>query len=174
MRVGFYQASSLCEVGLTIYFGHNGQCCPLFSTATRLTVVDITGVHCLRVGWCRCQVREDHMQLLLARLYPASTASPRTAFTFRVLDDFLVSNKVSGCPAQSYYEHIRRVTNSAFPDQVPVSGTKRPLCLFVTHAPARTAQESCCASAGSGEISSCANGMDMGMTEAISAQAGWL
>ena len=91
------------------------------------------------------------MQLLQARLYPASTACPRTAFTFRVLDDFLVSNKVSGCPAQSYYEHIRRVTDSAFPDKVPVSGMKRPL-LVVNHMPARTARESCCASAGSGEI----------------------
>lgn len=125
LRVGFYQASSLCEVGLTIYFGHNGQCCPQFSVATRLTVVDITGVHCMRVGWCRCQPKEDHMQLLQARLYPASITSPRTAFTFCVLDDFLVSNKVSGCPAQSYYEHIRRVTDSAFPDKVPVSHTKK-------------------------------------------------
>ena len=74
------------------------------------------------------------MQLLQARLYPASTACPRTAFTFRVLDDFLVSNKVSGCPAQSYYEHIRRVTDSAFPDKVPVSGMKRPLLVVNPHA----------------------------------------
>ena len=58
-----------------------------------------------------------------ALLYPASTACAHTAFTFCVLDDFLVSNKVSGCPAQSYYEHIRRVTDSAFPDKVPGSGT---------------------------------------------------
>ena len=74
------------------------------------------------------------MQLLQARLYPASTACPRTAFTFRVLDDFLVSNKVSGCPAQSYYEHIRRVSDSAFPDKVPVSGMKRPLLVVNPHA----------------------------------------
>ena len=45
---------------------------------------------------------------------------------------------------------------------------------FVTHMPARTAQESCCASANSGEISSCANGMDMGMTKAILCKGGWL
>lgn len=114
-------------MGLTVYFGHDGECCPRSSAATKLTVVDITGVHSLRICWCRCQLREDPLQLLSARLYPASMSCPRTAFTFRLLDDFLLSNKISGCPAQSYYDRVRRLTDSAFPNKVPVRVSNRNL-----------------------------------------------
>lgn len=121
---GFYQRSTLTAAGLPIWIGHSGEHCPnaSFSTSETLTVVDITGLHFLRVFWCQCVQSWDRAhQLLQMRLYPASVQAPRTAFTFRVLDDFLLSNKISGCPANSYYDRLRRLTNPTFPRKVPVS-----------------------------------------------------
>ena len=96
-----------------------------------LTVVDTSGVHKLRLLWCnRSSGEEKRYQLLPLRLYPASVSQPKTAFTFRVLDDYLLSNRISGTATQSYYERLRRLTNAAFPDQVPVRpGSSLECCL---------------------------------------------
>ncbi|KAH9829298.1 uncharacterized protein C8Q71DRAFT_718422 [Rhodofomes roseus] len=86
----------------------------------RITVVDITGVHSIRVSPCVCHTAEpEAMQLLSIGLYPASVLAPRTAFTFRVLNDFLLANKISGSAAESYYQRLRRLSNPAFPQAVP-------------------------------------------------------
>ncbi|KAH9914838.1 uncharacterized protein B0H18DRAFT_824213, partial [Fomitopsis serialis] len=85
----------------------------------KLTVVDVTGVHTIRVMFCQCnEPPEKSIQLLSLGLYPASMLAPRTAFTFHVLDDFLLANKISGIAAQSYFERLRRLTNNAFPTHV--------------------------------------------------------
>ena len=60
------------------------------------------------------------LQLLEAGLYPTSISSPRTAFTFRVLDNFLLTNKECKTSAMAYYSKLRRVTNNAFPHTVLV------------------------------------------------------
>ncbi|KAH9917410.1 uncharacterized protein B0H18DRAFT_913487 [Fomitopsis serialis] len=86
----------------------------------KLTVADITGVHTLRVTYCECDnAASKPFQLLDMGLYPATVLAPRTAFTFRVLDDFLLANKVSGIAAQSYFERLRRLTSTAFPQSIP-------------------------------------------------------
>ncbi|KAH9905103.1 uncharacterized protein B0H18DRAFT_964909 [Fomitopsis serialis] len=82
--------------------------------------VDVTGVHHVRVTFCQCSKPDSKpRQLLALGLYPASVLAPRTAFTFRVLDDFLLANKISGIAAQSYFERLRRLTSNAFPARVP-------------------------------------------------------
>lgn len=87
-----------------------------------LTIVDVTGMHSLDVVWCRCDNRFTRdLQLLDMGLYPGSTKRPRTAFTFRVLDDFLLTNKECKTSGMNYYSKLRRVTNSAFPHSVQVS-----------------------------------------------------
>ena len=64
---------------------------------------------------------------------------PRTAFTFRLLDDFLLSNKISGCPAQSYYDWVRRLTDCAFPNKVPVRVSPiETLCIYHSYEQDRT------------------------------------
>lgn len=86
-----------------------------------LTVVDMTGIHHLDVNWCGCENCPPRDQQLLAMgLYPASTLQPQTAFTFRVLDDYLLTNKECKTSAMSYYSRLRRVTDNAFPQRVPV------------------------------------------------------
>ena len=92
-------------------------------TGVRLfSIVDVTGVHQICVRWCMC---EDALpvdeQLLANGLYPATSRQPRTAFTFAVLDDFLLASKECKASANSYWAKISRTTNNAFPHLVPVS-----------------------------------------------------
>ncbi|KAH9833985.1 uncharacterized protein C8Q71DRAFT_711618 [Rhodofomes roseus] len=113
---------SLYAAGLRVNFGHGNRPCEIEANASvrKLTVVDITGVHSLRASICDCPgADKDIFQLLTMGLYPGSVSRPRTCFTFRVLDDFLLANKVSGIAAQSYFERLRRLSNSAFPHRVP-------------------------------------------------------
>ncbi|KAG1862833.1 hypothetical protein DFJ58DRAFT_656749, partial [Suillus subalutaceus] len=47
------------------------------------------------------------MQLFEISLFPASFTSPKTAFTFAVLDDFLLDNLECGTSAMNYYSKLR-------------------------------------------------------------------
>ena len=86
------------------------------------TVVDKSGVHSLVIKECRCPGSLDyHLQLFEMGLFPSSFARPRTAFTFAVLDDFLLDNLECGTSAMNYYSKLRRLTSSILPMNVPVS-----------------------------------------------------
>ncbi|EPS93861.1 hypothetical protein FOMPIDRAFT_1135374 [Fomitopsis schrenkii] len=86
-----------------------------------MLIVDSTGVHELQVKWCGCpNAPAPTDQLLDSGLFPASQRVPRTCFTFRVLDDFMLNNLECKVTAMSYYRKLRRLTNPAFPHEVPV------------------------------------------------------
>ncbi|KAG1732855.1 uncharacterized protein EDB91DRAFT_1238672 [Suillus paluster] len=80
-----------------------------------------TGVFLHNVVWCGCpgSKHQQHLQLLKARLFPASITRPRTAFTFEVLDHFLIDALECKTSASSFFEKIRRMTNHSFPGTVP-------------------------------------------------------
>lgn len=88
-----------------------------------LVIVDVTGVHEIPVHYCSCAgplpVSNDH-QLLDSGLFPATFKRVRTAFTFRVLDDFRLDNLESKTSAYHYYNKLRRLTCPAFPGSVKV------------------------------------------------------
>lgn len=86
-----------------------------------ITIVDVTGVHFITVNYCSCLGSPPaHLQLLRQKLFPATIKSPRTCFTFGVLDDFIRDNLECGTSAMNYYSKIRRITSNVFPDAVPV------------------------------------------------------
>ncbi|PCH41848.1 hypothetical protein WOLCODRAFT_73088, partial [Wolfiporia cocos MD-104 SS10] len=77
--------------------------------------------HHLDINWCGCENFPPHDQQLLAMgLYPASTLQPQTAFTFWVLDDYLLTNKECKMSAMSYYSRLCRVTDNAFPQWMTI------------------------------------------------------
>ncbi|KIO13791.1 hypothetical protein M404DRAFT_120325, partial [Pisolithus tinctorius Marx 270] len=87
-----------------------------------LTVIDVTGVHFIPVRWCQCEAAESFwLQLLRAKLFPATFEKPSTAFTFAVLDDFVRDNLECGTSGMNYYSKLRQVTSGVFPHLVPVS-----------------------------------------------------
>ena len=86
------------------------------------TVVDKSGVHSLVIKECHCPGSLDyHLQLFEMGMFPSSFARPRTAFTFAILDDFLLDNLECGTSAMNYYSKLRRLTSSILPMNVPVS-----------------------------------------------------
>ncbi|KAG2052960.1 hypothetical protein BDR06DRAFT_855773, partial [Suillus hirtellus] len=57
--------------------------------------------------------------LFQAGLFPALFTRPKTAFTFSILDNFLLDNLECGISAMNYYSKIWRLTSSIFPSMVP-------------------------------------------------------
>lgn len=87
-----------------------------------IIVVDVSGVHVLRLRPCKCSLGESLPlvdQLLSMGLYPASTKRTRTVFTFRVLDDYDLENLETKASAARYYDKLKRLTSNAFPHTVP-------------------------------------------------------
>src|SRR5882757_4269771 len=58
-----------------------------------MVIVDVSGIHHIGVQFCHCSDATPHdSQLMSLGLFPATFDNPQTAFTFRVLDDFLLDN----------------------------------------------------------------------------------
>ncbi|KAK6984260.1 hypothetical protein R3P38DRAFT_3375115 [Favolaschia claudopus] len=76
-------------------------------------IVDSNGVHEVGLDFCSCASAEDHdIQLVRARLYPATTTNPATAATFRVLRDFHLLSLEAKCSANYFYNKLARHTNN--------------------------------------------------------------
>ncbi|KIN99238.1 hypothetical protein M404DRAFT_30665 [Pisolithus tinctorius Marx 270] len=83
-------------------------------------MVDVTGVHFIPVRWCQCEDAEAYpIQLLQAKLFPATFEKPSTTFTFAVLDDFVRDNLECGTTGMNYYSKLHRITSAVFPHLVP-------------------------------------------------------
>ncbi|OAX31536.1 hypothetical protein K503DRAFT_794935 [Rhizopogon vinicolor AM-OR11-026] len=91
------------------------------SGTTTMTIVHSTGVFTHNVLWCHCpgSGHQQHSQLLKAGLFPASISRPQTAFTFDVLDHFLIDALECKTSAMSFFQKLCRLTNNASPDSVP-------------------------------------------------------
>ncbi|KAJ7441691.1 hypothetical protein FB451DRAFT_1058065 [Mycena latifolia] len=130
---GFHR-KPLVDLGHILYLGHGGPRCPhapaerttgqdetpAKGPGRRMVLVDTNGIHVIQVVFCHClRAPEDYLQLVGARLFPATIANPHTAFTFRVLHNFHVHNLVSKKTAQDYYRALQKLTDNAFPSKVP-------------------------------------------------------
>ena len=105
--------------------GHCGEKCPNRERQSQgwLTVIVHTnGVHTMRVEYCCClNAPKEHIQLTRARLFPASITQPATVFTFAALNEFHQHSLTSKKAAYDYYDALRKLTSSAFPQDIPVS-----------------------------------------------------
>jgi hypothetical protein len=96
----------------------------------RMTLIHVNGIfeHCVR--FCHCQgAVPEHEQLFKHRLFSSSFDRPETAFTLDVLDYFGIDSMECKTSAQSFFQKLRRVTNNAFPDELPVY----PVSLVITN-----------------------------------------
>ncbi|KAG1861306.1 hypothetical protein F4604DRAFT_1684111 [Suillus subluteus] len=85
-----------------------------------MVIIDKSGVHRLEIRCCDCpNALSPDIQMFRHGFFPASFNRPKTAFTFRVLDDFLLDNLECGTSAMNYYSKLRRMTSSMFPHLVP-------------------------------------------------------
>ncbi|KAI5992355.1 hypothetical protein F5J12DRAFT_907402 [Pisolithus orientalis] len=88
-----------------------------------MTIVHTEGIFTHEISWCNCPGSDPidwHLDLLRERLFPASITKPKTAFTFDVLNHFLIDALECKTSAMSFYQKLKRFTNNAFPDCIPV------------------------------------------------------
>ena len=104
--------SSLYECGLTVHLGHDGAACPIPHPPCSLTLVDITGIHQIRVQFCGCGTRH-FIQLLRTKWWPASFQKPRSAFTLRLLKFFHALNVSAKTNLYEFYQTLVKVTDGS-------------------------------------------------------------
>jgi len=113
-------------MGYIFILGHSssGGCCPEMNNVwgdRPMVLIHVNGVfkHCVR--FCRCQgAISEHEQLFNNHLFPSTFDRPETAFTLDVLEYYSIDSMECKTSAQSFFQKLRRVTNNAFPEQVPV------------------------------------------------------
>ena len=125
-KEGSFENVSLCDLGYIFFLGHSGSGlqCPdndnLFGDRG-MTLIHVNGIfeHCVR--FCRCQgAIAEHEQLFSHRLFSSTFDRPETAFTLDVLDYFGIDSMECKTSAQSFFHKLSRVTDNAFPDELPV------------------------------------------------------
>ncbi|KAI6110329.1 hypothetical protein EV401DRAFT_1869650, partial [Pisolithus croceorrhizus] len=122
-----YQPTSLMDLGFLWHIGHGGIPAPVIGQTliqrSQMTIVHTEGIFSHEVWVCKCPGSDPndwHLDLLHQRLFPASICKPKTAFTFDVLDHFLIDALECKTSAMSFYQKLKRFTNNAFPERVPV------------------------------------------------------
>ena len=89
-----------------------------------MTMIHVNGVFELCVRVCKCQgASSEHEELFFHRWFSSTFDQPETAFTLDVLDYYGINAMECKTSAQRFFQKLRRVTNNAFPDKVPVSST---------------------------------------------------
>lgn len=87
-----------------------------------MVVVHTNGIHYLPVRFCRCpNAATEDIQLIQMRYYPSTYKQVRTVFTFQLLDDYLLENLECQTSTYHYFQKLRRMTNKAVPQSIPVS-----------------------------------------------------
>ncbi|PPQ87021.1 hypothetical protein CVT26_005108, partial [Gymnopilus dilepis] len=113
----YFERISLKALGLRIQLGHPpGEKCVHSETCADddFCIIDVNGVHNVAIDFCGCgQSNQQHtVQLLRARLFPATVVSPKTAATFGCLEAFEVLSYESKCTAFEYYRTLTRLTDN--------------------------------------------------------------
>ncbi|KAH7907679.1 hypothetical protein BJ138DRAFT_1116497 [Hygrophoropsis aurantiaca] len=112
----FFERTSLKNLGLRIQLGHKiGKTCavPERAFGDDFVVVDSHQIHEVSVDFCGCETSQDRVkQLLRMRWFPATTTDPKTAATFRVLEQFHLLSFESKASSYEYYSSLSRATDN--------------------------------------------------------------
>jgi hypothetical protein len=93
--------------------------------------VDNSGIHEVALDFCGCGTMQTHVkQLLRARLFPATVTDPKTAATFRVLEQFHLLSFESKASAFEFYQALARLSDNVGIDPPKVSSL---FCYLMVH-----------------------------------------
>ncbi|KZP27030.1 hypothetical protein FIBSPDRAFT_731485, partial [Athelia psychrophila] len=112
-----FEHTTLKALGLRIQLGHStGQSCinPIAAPGDDFVIVDVNGIHQVALDYCGCdRAKGETVQLLRARLYPATVQAPKTAATFNLLELFhLLTFKAKASAFEFYNALARRSDNT--------------------------------------------------------------
>jgi hypothetical protein len=103
-------------LGLRIQLGHTtGQHCPNPRRAFNddFIIIDTFGIHEVSLDFCGCAIAESHMQQLLRMsLFPSTTSDPKTAATFRVLEQYHLLSFESKVSVYEFYHALSRMSDN--------------------------------------------------------------
>ncbi|KAJ7152679.1 hypothetical protein C8R43DRAFT_886109 [Mycena crocata] len=111
----FFVRRSLSDLGLEIQLGHPpGYVCRTSTPAHKdFVVIDTTGIHLVKVSFCRCNSQiGDHQQCLRMRWWPSSMKRPRTVATFAVIRLFQILNCLGKVSAHDFLRSLQLLTNN--------------------------------------------------------------
>jgi len=95
--------------------GHGGLPCIEPSTET-ITILHTNAIHRVRVMFCGCgtdvEQRHHYNQLLDAQLFPASFTTPKTVFTFTLLDTLCTLTMRGKVSVYDYYQSLRCLSDN--------------------------------------------------------------
>ncbi len=126
-----FQPFDMDDLGLILYAGHHGKPCPCLEgqvaetkgnvfaeplssicSGDPIQIVSTMGIFVCHIQWCYCldeggQLMQKDIQLLRMKLYPATSDTPGTAFTFDCLKDFHLQAVECKTAALKYITKIR-------------------------------------------------------------------
>ncbi|TFK59371.1 hypothetical protein BDN72DRAFT_945939, partial [Pluteus cervinus] len=119
----FFVCINLHSLHLKVQLGHPiGEKCgnPSDPSKTDFIILDVNGIQPVSIAFCECGKGPGrHIQLLHAQLFPATSKSPQTAATFRLLHTFQLQSFLSKVSPYEYYSTLRRLTDNTG-ETVPV------------------------------------------------------
>lgn len=111
----------LFDLGMVVQLGHGGGACPCVGKTekgSKLRVTDINGLQDMQVVYCSCIGRKAHaMQLMESGIFPSSMRQPKSATTFRCLQDFHLATLVS---KKSAFDYVRALCQKT--SELPFDG----------------------------------------------------
>ncbi|KAJ7585741.1 hypothetical protein C8J56DRAFT_1053045 [Mycena floridula] len=129
----FFERVSLMDLGLRVQLGHGGNetCSAWKELVTRFTVIDMNGIHTIAVDFCQCYqgktTGEEYQQLLRNEWFPATHLYPKTAATFRCIEQFHILTLTGKVMPFNYYTGLQRLTDNTGCKKVPGNNAVRPL-----------------------------------------------
>ncbi|KAG1793209.1 uncharacterized protein HD556DRAFT_1432380 [Suillus plorans] len=112
----YFVPVSLKKLGLRVQLGHPaGEYCLLPQKAVNddFTLIDSNGIHEIGLDFCGCETAERHTkQLLRATWFPATSTNPRTAATFRILEQYHLLSFESKVSGYEFYHSLVRMTDN--------------------------------------------------------------
>ncbi|KAF8132456.1 hypothetical protein EV363DRAFT_1163307 [Boletus edulis] len=108
----YFKRTSLKAIGLRIQLGHlpSEKCLnPQRAFDDDFVVIDSHGIHEVAVDFCHCEHGKDHTrQLLRMCWFPSTSVNPRSAVSFRLLEEFQLLSFESKASAYEFYRALAR------------------------------------------------------------------
>jgi CxC2 like cysteine cluster associated with KDZ transposases len=118
----FYCKIDLKALGVRIQLLHEDCPRPHRAFNDDFVIIDSNGIHCVGLDFCNCAYAPSHyIQLLRHRLLPATTADPKTAATFGVLETFQMLLFTAKVNVHDFMQALVRRTDNTGDANVPVS-----------------------------------------------------
>ncbi|KAF8867794.1 hypothetical protein BD779DRAFT_1685311 [Infundibulicybe gibba] len=120
----YFEERTLKGLGLRIQLGHRpGKSCinPVALFNDDFTILDNKGIFSVALDFCACGegTQSRPLQLLRARLFPATTSNPQSAATFRVLETLEMLSYTSKVSVFEFYQALSRSTDNTKMKQPP-------------------------------------------------------